>query len=221
MFEFSQFKLITPSESERLYYYQSKLFSQLTEENLTDTVLQIVILLTLSPVEDFYESIKILKAYYQQNKDIRIWILGSFLSSQWENYKENMFLLEVESVLDKADTNQQKAIIFYLMAFDIFMRSSITEEKEKYVDLLGKSVELSDGFVYNYYKLAKVCKRQKAKELAKKALSNIKDVLSNEECEELKIIDLISYDAFLQEHILGVSLPKFIFVEIESFYNSL
>ena len=221
MFDFNQFKLIQYDESEKLYNYQTLLLSEVTEKTLTDTVLKMALLQALPPVEDFYEVIKILKAYYQQDKDVRIWILGSFLSSKWENYKENEFLIDAETVLEEAHTNQQKAIIFYLMAFDIFMHSAVSEERDNYTELLSHSVELSERFAYNYYRLAEVSERKKAKELMKKALSQVENVCNEDDCKRLTLENFASYDFFLNEHILGIDLSYPNFLTLKDFYSNL
>lgn len=221
MFDLNQFKLIRYEESETMYKYQTLLLNQITEKTITNMVLKITLLQTLPPVADFHEAIKILKAYYKENKDIRVWILGYFLSSQWENYKKNEFLLDAEVVLNNANTNQQKAIIYYLMSFDIFMRSAVSEEREKYIELLNRSVQLSEKFTYNYYKLAEVSERKRAKELMEKAMSCVERVLNEDECKKLTLDDFTSYEFFLNENILGIDLSDSNYSTLKDFYNSL
>ena len=221
MFDIKKFNLITLSESEVLYNYQCCLLNQIPEGNLTDLVLQIAILQILPPVADNHEAIRILQAYSQQSNDIRVCILGSFLSSTWENYKVNDFLREINRFIPNVD-NRFLAIIYYLIAYDIFMRNEILKDKNKYLDLLNKSVALSgERFVYNYYLLAQVSERKRAKELMKIGLSQIENISNDSDCEMMQIGDFVSFDSFVNEHILGICLPKGIFLELENFYNNL
>lgn len=220
MFDIRKFNLITLSESEKLYNYQSHLLNQISEGNLTDVVLQIAILQTLSPVADNNEAIRILQTYSQQSNDVRVYVLGSFLSSTWENYKVNDFLEKLIHFIPNVE-DQQKAIIYYLIAYDIFMRNEISTGKNKYVDLLNKSIAFSKRFVYNYYRLAQVSEKQRAKELMKIGLSQIESVSSNSGCEKMQIDDFISFDSFVNEHILGIYLPEGTFLELQNFYNNL
>jgi hypothetical protein len=219
MFDFNEFKLVALPENEQLYNCQSELIDQITCDNFAETTLKIAILLTLPPVSDNSEAIKLLKAGFEETNDRRFAIVGSFLASEWEIYKKNDFVSMLNSFLCEAD-DEQKAIIYYLNAYDIFMRNEIIEKRDTYIALLNKSLSLNKKFVYNYYRLAQVSEKEKAKELAEKALSNIETVFSDEECADLEINDFISYEAFLGEHILGTSLSKQNFQEIESFYKT-
>lgn len=219
MIEFSKFKLVTKSESKELFSFQSNLLQGINESNFIEITLQVAILMTLPPVADYNEAIKILKAFSIENEDIRIFIFGSFLSSTWENHKENDFISKLNSYIDIAD-NEQKAIINYLNAYDIFMHDNNSNDQNVYKDWLVKSIKPDVKFVYNYYRLAQVSEKKKAKELLEKAFSNIEKVYSDEECKGLKIGDFISIDAYLKEHILGIELSQPNFQEIKKFYNS-
>ena len=56
MFDLKKFNIITLSDSEELYDYQCYLLNQISEETLTDIVLQVAILQTFPPVEIIMKS---------------------------------------------------------------------------------------------------------------------------------------------------------------------
>jgi len=218
MFDLKKFNIITLSDSEELYDYQCYLLNQISEETLTDIVLQVAILQTFPPVEDYNEVIKILRAYFEQNKDIRICILGAYLSSTWENYKVNDFLGEISDLFQNAD-DQQKSILYYLMAYDIYKRNEITNQKDRYVELLNKSVTLSKRFYYNYCLLAKISDRKRAKELMRIGLSQVEKINSESDSKKMTISYFVKYESFVNEYILGIVIPEGVFFESKKFYK--
>jgi hypothetical protein len=219
MLDFSKFKLVDLSESEQLYNCQSDLLQQITAQNFVEVTLQVAILLTLPPVADNSESIKLLKAAFEETNDIRFAIIGSFLTSEWENHKENGFIDILNSFLCKADS-EQKAIIYYLKAYDILMHDKIIAKREEYIALLTQSISSAKRFVYNYYRLAQVVGKKDAKKLIIKALSNVEKVFSDEDCDVLEVTDFISFDSFLKEHIFGIDLSQQNLHEIENFCST-
>lgn len=62
-----------------------------------DEILNDAILETLPPVADYNNAIKILKDNYENHPDYRIAVLASFLSSTWQNFKPNEFLIVLDS----------------------------------------------------------------------------------------------------------------------------
>lgn len=182
-----------------------------------DDVLNYAILETVPPISDYSFAIKVLSDNYTKYNDFRIAVLASFLSSTWENYKQNDFLQIIYSFFVNSD-NQQKSIILYLNAYDILMHDDLPDKYDKYFELLSQSVNLSERFAYNYYRLAQV---SMAKYLTKKALFNVEKVYDEKDFENMKISDLVLFDSFLEEHILGVAISQQNFIEIQKLYNSL
>lgn len=207
MINLNTFHLVTSKEDNQLYQVQSQLLSQKNNKNGPEIILQIAILLTLPPVSDYAEAVKLLHAGFEDEKDMRLAIIGSFLSSTWENYRSNPFIDSLDMFLNNIQ-KQEQAIIYYLKAYDIFMRNQISFYEDKYETLLNKSVALYDGFVYPLYRLSQISEKARANILLKKALSNVKKVWSAKEIEEKEIADFISYQSFLDEHILGVTLSE-------------
>lgn len=216
MFDINEFNLILPTESEELYRYQVSFIKQFEEESSADVLLQIVMLQIFTPIEDFYEAIKILKAYYEEVQDIRVLFLGSFLSSAWESHLPNYFLQHIDRAI-LTFNKQDQAIAYYLLAYDIFMKHDVKKKKTLYIDYLNKSIALSEKFVNNYYRLAMISKKKDAKDLMKKALANVLKVCSVQECEKLSKLDFISYDFFLNEHILGIELSEPNYLSLKHF----
>ena len=181
-----------------------------------DDVIRFALLETIPPIADYSFVIAVLKQNYSRYRDFRMAVLITFFISAWENYRENDFVIELNSFLDNAD-DEQRAVIYYLNAYDIFMHNKIMYRKNEYIEFLSKSVDLDTTFVYNYYHLAQISDRKKSIKLMKKALTNIERVYSDDECENLQIYDLISYDMFLKEHILGTNITQMNYREIRNF----
>ena len=207
MIDLAKYNLINPRESESLYQEQSMLLNRLYEENDSEVLLKISILITLPPIADYGEAIKLLKAGYQDTNNMKFVIIGSYLSSTWEPYKNNTFVDFLNLLLCKV-SDDEKAIVYYLKAYDILRHNEAATDCHEYENLLKKSIQLSDKNVYPYYYLAQISEKEKSKELLRKALSNVKKVYSEEECKEVKISNLLSYRSFLDEHILGVTLSQ-------------
>ena len=83
--------------------------------NSTEELLQYVLFEIQSPIEDYFLAVDILTDNYFKNRDIRLAILGAYLSSTWLSFKENRFLELLDEHLSEAD-DQNKAIIWYLHA---------------------------------------------------------------------------------------------------------
>ncbi len=89
--------------------------------NSTEELLQYVLFEIQSPIEDYFLAVDILTDNYFKNRDIRLAILGAYLSSTWFSFKENRFLELLDEHLSEAD-DQNKAIIWYLHAYDMYIR---------------------------------------------------------------------------------------------------
>ena len=94
----------------------------------SDDVIRYALLETLSPIADYSFAIIILKEHFPKYNDFRMAVLISFLISTWENYKENDFISIMNSFLETADGGQ-KAIIYYLNAYDIFMHDEVSNKR--------------------------------------------------------------------------------------------
>ena len=89
--------------------------------NSTEELIQYILFEMQSPIEDYFLAIDLLTENYFKSRDIRLAILGAYLSSTWLNFKENSFLELLDEHLAEAD-NQNKAIICYLHAYDMYIK---------------------------------------------------------------------------------------------------
>ena len=81
--------------------------------------------------------------------------------------------------LSEAD-DQNKAIIWYLHAYDMYIRCDGKYPRE-YSDYLQKSISHSNRSVYNYVRLSEVSEKSKARALLDRAISNIETVWTEEQ----------------------------------------
>lgn len=165
------------------------------------------ILFEMSPlIEDYYLVIELLEDKYSEIYDVRLAIIGSYLSSTWLGFKENVFLKKLEDLKEYC-SEQDKAIVCYLHAYDIYVKND-RNFPPQYVSYLKKSISYSNRFVYNYVRLSEVSQGKKAQTLLKQAISNIEKVWSEDELHEIPKDYIGTYDDFVNEYILGVDISK-------------
>ncbi len=172
--------------------------------NSTEELLQYVLFEIQSPIEDYFLAVDILTDNYFKNRDIRLAILGAYLSSTWLGFKENRFLELLDDHLSEAD-DQNKAIIWYLHAYDMYIRCGGKYPRE-YSDYLQKSISHSKRFVYNYVRLSEVVNRRETCALLERAISNVETVWNEEQLKKVPTAALPKYDSFVDEFILGVDI---------------
>ena len=175
-------------------------------QNSTEDLLQYILFEMQSPIEDYFLAIELLKENYCKNKDLRLAILGAYLSSTWLNFEENVFLAPLDEHLAEAD-NQNKAIIYYLHAYDMYIKYDGNYPRE-YSDYLQKSVSFSERFVYNYVRLSEVTSGKEARVLMEQAISNVETVWNEEQLKK-EPRTIPKYDDFVDEFILGVDISIF------------
>ena len=158
------------------------------------------------PVEDYYFAIELLKKNYSRYEDVRMAILGAYLSSTWYRADENEFLSYLEKHLSTAN-NQDKAIIYYLQAYDIYMRYD-KEYPLEYEALLRKSISFSNRFVYNYVRLSEIEKGKRAKELLRCARNNVEHIWAEADLLKVTNDNAYKYEEFIDEFVLGVDISK-------------
>ena len=180
--------------------------------NSTEDLIRYVLFETQSPIEDYFSAIDILTKNYFKNKDVRLAILGAYLSSTWLNFKKNIFLEPLDEHLLAAN-NQDKAIIYYLHAYDMYIKYDGAYPRQ-YSDYLQKSISYSTQFVYNYVRLSEVTDRRKARELLDRAISNVEVVWSEEQLKKAPKVVIPEYRDFVNEFILGVDISMFEYKEL-------
>lgn len=176
-------------------------------QNSTEELIQYILFEMQSPIEDYFLAIDLLTENYFKSRDIRLAILGAYLSSTWLNFKENSFLELLDEHLSKAD-NQNKAIICYLHAYDMYIKCD-GEYPREYSGYLQKSISYSKRFVYNYVRLSEVVNRREARALLDQAISNVETVWNEEQLKKVPIAVFLKYDNFVDEFILGVDISIF------------
>ena len=176
-------------------------------QNSTEELIQYILFEIQSPIEDYFLAIDLLTENYSKSRDVRLAILGAYLSSTWLNFKENSFLKLLDEHLTKAE-NQNRAIIFYLYAYDIYIKCDGKYPRE-YSDYLQKSIFYSNRFVYNYVRLSEVANRREARALLDQAISNVETVWNEEQLKKAPTDISLKYDKFVDEFILGVDISIF------------
>lgn len=176
-------------------------------QNSTEKLIQYILFEIQSPIEDYFLAIDLLTENYSKSRDVRLAILGAYLSSTWLNFKENSFLKLLDEHLTKTE-NQNRAIIFYLHAYDIYIKCN-GKYPRKYSDYLQKSIFYSNRFVYNYVRLSEVANRREARALLDQAISNVETVWNEEQLKKAPTDISLKYDKFVDEFILGVDISIF------------
>ena len=192
-------------------------------QNSVEALIQYILFEMQSPIEDYYLAIDLLTENYCKSRDIRLAILGAFLSSTWLNFKENGFLELLDEHLASAD-HQNKAIIYYLHAYDMYIKCAGKYPRKnlrKYSDYLKKSISYSKRFVYNYVRLSEVTNKRKARELLDQAISNVETVWSEEQLKKAPKAMFRGYDNFVNEFILGIDISIFEYKDLIAKRNAL
>lgn len=183
-----------------------KLETKLKEKylNSADDLIRYVLFEMQSPIEDYFLAIDLLAENYPRSRDIRIAILGAYLSSTWLNFKENKFLRLLKPHLANA-SNQNKAIIYYLYAYDIYMKYD-NKYPPEYSEQLRTSIMYAKRFVYNYVRLAEITNKQEASSLLTQAIANVETVRNETQLKDISPDLFLKYDFFIDEFILGVDI---------------
>lgn len=175
--------------------------------NSTDNLIKYILFELMNPIEDYFLAINLLKENYPKNEDIRIAILGAYLSSTWLSFEENVFIKFLQEHVTEAD-NQNKAIIYYLYAYDIYMKCD-TEYPIEYLNYLRKSISYSNRFVYNYVRLSEITDKNESRKLLNQAISNIETVWTEDALKKRNMDSYLNYDSYINEFILGVDINIF------------
>ena len=183
-----------------------------------DDLLRYALFEMKSPIEDYDMALDILVENCGESDDIRPLILGAYLSSTWRSFEVNGFLERLRAHLPSADS-QNKAIIYYLHAYDIYIRCKNRCPRE-YAEYLKKSVACSARFVYNFVRLAEVSDSKEALQLMEQAVANVEKVWTEEQLKAAPECEL-SYERFVDEFILGVDISSLEYNQLVAKRNSL
>lgn len=201
MVDVSKFKLIERSENLAMYNYQEELLRRI-EEGDGENAIRLSILLTLSPIGDYMEALKMLSSFSKEFSNIKLKIIESYLSLQWGNGIHTELLRKIVSV-DLHENDELTSLIYYLIALQ-YKQDGNKKDAMKAIEV---SVEKCSFHVNNLLMYAKYLDNNSAYyiQLAKNNLKSI------------QIEGLESYtdpDIFIGEHISGIYMSQDAFLNI-------
>lgn len=176
-------------------------------ENFTTYVMSEI----LSPIEDYENAVKIIKAHCNQQIDTNLLIIGAYLTAIWPFEKNNELLELLNKKYDNL-ANSEKAIVNYINAKNIFFRRG--EKGKAYRDELMKSMEYDFPFVNNHCDYATISAPEDAVKHYELALKNVEAVFSERDIQALPEQYFFSPQSYIKEFVLGTHLS------VEA-YNSL
>ncbi len=198
------FNMISFNESKDLYLYQQHLIKNYIDTNDENIILQIAILLSLPPIADYPETIKILKKLSLSTDNLNAFILGAYFMNEYMFDEENCFVSALSGSLESIESNKDKSIACYLIGKDLKKKN----HKEESLSWFKKSIEYGPEYVNNYLELSELLSSQDRQKLIDIAKSNVKCVLSKKEISKMTIEELCSFDNFVDEFILGIRLTE-------------
>lgn len=204
MIKFEEYNLIKSSESNELFELQQALLKD-KSLSLDEKVTRLAILLITNPIGDYQTAISLLNDYVvdSSSSSFQVLVAGAFMNALCPLIEPNPFIPRLNEIYPKCNL-EQKAIIKFLQAVEIDDNRNGDESEVNMVkSLLSEAIAMFDGYVYAYYRLAMISKRKEAKGLMKKALSNVKKVLSSEEIERLPMSVKTTFDAFMKVIVVG------------------
>lgn len=198
------FNMISFDESKNLYLYQQHLIKNYVDTNDENIILQIAILLSLPPIADYPEAIKILKKLSLSTGNLNVLILGAYFMSEYVFDEENCFVSALLGSLEGIENSKDKSIACYLIGKDLKKKN----HKEESLIWFKRSIEYGSEYVNNYLELAELLPPQDRQKFVDIAKSNVKCVLSEKAITKMTIEDFCSFDNFVDEFILGVKLTE-------------
>lgn len=205
--DISKFNLITESECSRLYYQQKKLINEFYETKDYTYLVRIAILLTLSPICDYLECIKILKELCKRYYDINVYIIGAYIMNEWFIGEDNYFIEVLKEHLIKTNDTETLAIIYYLIGKSFEKNNSNIIAKKYY----EKSIEFSPALVNNYVALSKLVETNEKNKLLEIAKKNVVKIITEYEIDNISLDELCNERMFIQEYIMGINITECVF----------
>lgn len=198
------FNMISFNESKNLYLYQQHLIKNYIDTNDEIIILQIAILLSLPPIADHLETIKILKKLSLSTNNLNVFILGAYFMSEYIFDEENYFVTTLSGSLESIENNKDKSIAYYLIGKDLKKKN----HKEESLIWFKKSIEYGPEYVNNYLELSELLSSKDKQKFIDIAKSNVKCVLSEKAVSKMTIEEICSFDNFVDEFILGIKLTE-------------
>mgnify|MGYP003505542267 CR=1 FL=1 len=166
------------------------------------------------PTEDYYWGINHLIDIYPKMPDVRLAILGAYLSSTWLSSRANPFLQQLNAHVGQVDKHTE-AIIHYLNAYDIYAKQT-NPYPPHYKEELEKSVSLSSRFVYNRLRLSEVTSGSRKKALIQEAIEHVEEIWSESDLLQSNYDSELHYDGYVSEFILGISISDYEFRNLKA-----
>ena len=207
------FHMISFDENKELYRYQRQLVTNYIDTNDENIILQIAILLTLPPVADYLEAIKLLKRVSLSTNNISAFILGAYFMSEYISDEENYFITILVDSLESIKNNKDKSIAYYLIGKDLKKKN----RGEESLIWFEKSIEYGPEYVNNYLELSELSSYKDKQQLIDTAKANVRCVLSEKAASEMTVEEICSFDNFVDEFILGIKLTEPVY---ESYFCS-
>ena len=188
---------------------QIKYEKEETEENFIHYIMSEL----LSPIEDYYNVLTLVRKNLSRIQDRRVLFVASFICSEWCS-GENPFLEVLNSDVSHAG-NKTKAIIWYLNAYQELWKKDKSENEAYRHFCLQKSVLYSKSmhFANNRYELSFLEDGIKAQMLRKEAKANVCEILTENEVKLKPLEYWIDIQRWIDEFILGISIADIIYRE--------
>lgn len=168
----------------------------------------------MPPIDDYYNAMELIEQYDFLLEDRNLLYIAAYLSAGWKA-QPNLFLEKINSFISNVG-DYEKAIIYYLNAYNISFADKDWKNSEEYKSNLLKSVIFSQGynFVYNYYELAQIAEKEKYKSYMEEAHRNVQKVETEESLKEKDVEFWLSSQRYIDEYILGTSLPVVVYLHM-------
>lgn len=191
---FEGVRLITCDESRELFNVQKKIMKKYSETNDDEYILQLALLQTLAPIEDYGAASTILNCC-NDGYNFKMLIIGAYLLTEDYDCTDNYFLTRLMEKFCYFD-RKQKSVSKYLDALEGYNKGIYSQQE--IIKRLNESIELYSDYASHYY-LRYLITRNNDDLVAAK--NNICVLLSDKDISLLSKSDLINPDSFIAEFI--------------------
>lgn len=162
---------------------------------------------TISPIEDYYNAMQIIRANYSRSVSCHLLMIGAHIFSEWcFDSSENDFL-DLLNDMYPFLPSAEKGIVNFLNAHHMrFHDRDYYQEDPKYEAFLLQSITENKSCVMSRIYLAELYLRHSktnALKLFNDAALHIRKVSSMEDLAQMTDEDLATSEAYINEHILG------------------
>lgn len=116
MMDLNMFNLIQKSENAEMYMYQQKLINKIDDRN-GENAIKLALLLTLAPIGDYTEALKILLFFSELFSNVKLEIIKYYFLLQWGT---GIDLEQIKVLLSmKNYDSETESLFYYLMALQL------------------------------------------------------------------------------------------------------